>query len=323
MTGFGVTRPLPGSWILFGAGAVLVAGSGIGAFPELLGRLAGPPVLVLLYRIRPTRAVWAIGAGLLILLALTRDPAPLLRIALPLGLSALLLARGILRGGKPVRVVFEATLPFLLASLPFFLHPETRAEREAEAERNVVRTIELYRELGTEEAVLKEWEGTVRRVGHAATAVEPAVGFLILAAFTTVLYRITTGLLARYGLETRRIAPFRYWRVPFGLVWVFAAGLAGVLIGGSPVGETGANLLCFSAAVFWIDGLAVLIWQFRSRRISVPIQVVFFTASALLVFPLFLIMTIGAGLIDAWVDFRHLESVDGGPQKRESEGRDS
>lgn len=323
MTGSDVTRPLPPVWVLFGAGSVLVAGAGIGTLPEIVARLFGPPVLVLLYRIHPLRAVYAAGTGLLILLVVAKSIAPVFTVALPIGLCGLILARGIFRGFSPLRVIAEATLPFLVVSLPFFFQPLAQEARALEVERAVGTSLDLYRSLGEDDATLRVMEETMREMAGAVVMVEPATQMLILSGVTVLLYGLTTIVLGRYGITVRRVAPFRAWRVPFGLVWIFAAGLAGVLSGVSPWREIGANLLLFMTVVYLVQGFGVLAWQFKKRRIPFLIQLVFLAVAVFLVFPVFAILTIGTGLIDVWVDIRRLERGRKDPQSRqESEEQD-
>lgn len=299
-------RPMLPSWALFGVGTVLVAGTGVGALPEVLGRLLAPVALVLLFHVSPGRALLATASGVLLLLLLAGDLILVGRTALPVGASGLLLGRGFARRLPPRRVIAEGVLPFVLVSLPFFFHPSVEEARAAEVEKTVATSMNVYRGLGEDEATLAGMEGMVRSAAQAAATVAPATEVLLLLAITLLVYRLSSRLLRRYGVTVNEIAPFRWWRAPFILVWFFAAGLALLLWAGVPLADVGGNVVVFCAGVYLVQGTAVLAWQCKRRRIPAAAQWILFAAMVLLVFPLFLVLTTGTGLFDTWFDFRKL-----------------
>ncbi|MBM3321159.1 MAG: DUF2232 domain-containing protein [Candidatus Eisenbacteria bacterium] len=298
---------LPKTWALFGAGSALVAGAGAGAFPEMIGRLLVPLVLVFLFREDPLKAVIAASIGVAALFFLTRDGLLACRTALPVGLSGLLLARGLLRGERPGRLVPVAAAPFLLALLAFHFLPGAREARMEEAERAAAATLSLYRGIEKEAPGGELLEETVREVAELAVLLAPATEFLVLLAIVAAAYAIASAALRRSGTPARPIPGFREWRAPFAIVWVFAGGLAGLLAGRTPFREAGANLLLFGSWIYLLQGGAVLAWQFGKRNVPVLVRVLFLAAAVFLVLPIFLLLTVCVGLFDTWFDFRKLE----------------
>ncbi len=291
-------------WALFGASSILVAGTGNASLLELVGRLGAPVALVLLYRVEPSRALFAALAGFLLLVAVSRDIGLGLRTALPVGVSGLLLARGMTLSLKPSVSIAEASIPFLLIAFFLIAAPPAPEEREAEVDRVVQGSLALNREIGSDPESLKLAGEMTRWMVETAITVMPAALVLYFLGLTTIVYRLACGVLGRYGLAFRELAPFREWKTPFALVWLFAAGLAGVLVGGERAGGWAANLLFGLCSVYFVQGLAVLSWQFRSKGVSTVARTLFFVAAVVLVFPFFVIATTGAGLFDTWFDFR-------------------
>lgn len=312
-------RPLPPAWTLFGAAALLVAVTGHVSFLELVGRLAGPLALVLLFRIDPMRAILAAAAGFLILAAVTRDPAWAARTALPVAVSGVILARAMAVALRPSLAVAEASIPFLLIAVVLVANPMQGGERAEEIDRLVQGSMAINQEMKGDVETLEMMERLTRQMVEAALVVTPAALYLYFLALTAVVYRMAGALLRRFGLAFRELAPFAEWRAPFPLVWLFAAGLAGALIGGAAVRNWAANALFVSCAVYFVQGLSVLAWQFRKRGISLVVRVLFYVAAVLLVFPFFMVATAGTGLFDTWFDFRRLdrdrESEDNKPWK--------
>jgi len=307
MKGSSLVRPIPPAWVLFGAGSALVAGAGTGAIPGVIGRLLAPLALVLLYRIDPRKALGAIVLGIAILMVATRSVGAVAGAALPVGLSGVILARGLYGRLPPGRVVLTASLPWLAVSIVLLvpiLAMEDRAEAAAEVARSI---LVLYESMGADPGTLTLMQEAAAEAAEIALVVAPAWEFVILLGITLLVYRFTVPVLGRYGIEARPVPAFSTWRAPFGAVWVFAAGLAGTLSGLFPFREIGANLLVLGGTIYLVQGLAVLVWHFQKRRLPLVAKVLFFTAALFLVFPFFVALTVGAGLFDTWFDFRRFE----------------
>lgn len=301
------SRLLPPAWLLFGVATLLVAGTGNVSFLELVGRIAGPVVLVLIYRIAPLRAVLAAAAGIVLLMAVTRDPSWAMKTALPVGLSGLILARGMKIGLRPSLAIAEAAIPFLLMAVLLIASPPGGEERALEIDRLVQGSMAINQEMGQDVETLAMMEKLTRQMVDVALVISPAALLLYFLAITTIVYRFAGGALKRYGFAFRSLAPFAEWKSPFPLVWVFAAGLAGALIGTGSARSWAANLLCVALAVYFAQGLSILAWQFRKRGFSLLVRTLFYSAAVLLVFPFFMVATTGTGLFDTWFDFRGLD----------------
>jgi uncharacterized protein YybS (DUF2232 family) len=150
-------------------------------------------------------------------------------------------------------------------------------------------------------------EGMAREAAGIAVLLAPAMEFLVLLAASAAAYALSAGLLRRFGAAPRPISGFWTWRSPFSLVWVFAAGLAGVLLGGAPLRGIGANLLFFASMLYLGQGAAVLFVQFRRKRVPAAFQLLFLAVALLFAMPVFVLLTVGAGLFDTWFDFRRLD----------------
>ncbi len=300
-------RPLPPVWVLFGVAALLVACTGIVSHLELVGQLAGPVALVLLYRIEPLRSLLAVLAGFLLLAAVTRDPVLAAQSAVPVGLSGLILARGMALGLRPAVAIAQAAIPFLLLAFLLIASPISGEERAGAVDEMVRGSMAINQEMGRDAQTLEMMEAMTRQMVELALVITPAALLLYFLGITTIVYRLSGGVLERYGFKFRKIPPFAEWKAPFFLVWVFVGGLAGVLVGGGIVRSLAANLLFAMSVVYFVQGLSILTWQFRKRGYSLLVRTVFYLTAVLLVFPFFMVAATATGLFDAWFDFRRFE----------------
>jgi len=97
---------------------------------------------------------------------------------------------------------------------------------------------------------------------------------------------------------------------PLWTVALFVASLLGLSLGSVVSSSTGLvsqvslNAVMISRIIFVVQGLAVLSWLFRQKKIG-PFAMVFLTLLAVYLELQFYVMTI-VGLVDVWRNFRHL-----------------
>lgn len=96
--------------------------------------------------------------------------------------------------------------------------------------------------------------------------------------------------------------------VPDAWVGVLIAGLAAVLLGGraEAVGTVGWNLVLASGFVFTVRGTGVQVFWMARAGWKAPVRGLVIGAGILLALPMFLALSAGLGLFDAWFDFRRI-----------------
>lgn len=104
------------------------------------------------------------------------------------------------------------------------------------------------------------------------------------------------------GETARPLAPLREFRFHDGLVWLFIAGIALLLLPLNDLAErAGSNLLTFMAALYALRGVAVLLVLGGSPG---PLAVLAGAVLFLLLYPLVVVTTVLVGLSDTWLDIR-------------------
>lgn len=147
-----------------------------------------------------------------------------------------------------------------------------------------------------------------------------ALGLLLQAATGLALGR----LLARAGgWRTGRAPgrPFASWEAPGVVVWILAAGLAAVLLGGTAPDSgvlrlAGLNAIILAALALALQGLAVQVWV--SLRYMTPVgRTVYWLLTAFFLAPVVAVVGAVLGLMDQWWDLRKLHR---GPEQAEEGG---
>ncbi len=142
-------------------------------------------------------------------------------------------------------------------------------------------------------------------------AIVQAVLPTLLFAWVAVLVHLAERMAHRLAELVRRPllprVPFAAWRLPGGAVWLFIAGLALLAAREARVEPVGINLAAASGLAFGVQGLAVMKSVLSSQGMAPGMVMLLFVFVWFMLGPLLLVAATGVGLMDLWLDFRHLE----------------
>ncbi|MGM0395039.1 MAG: DUF2232 domain-containing protein [Thermodesulfobacteriota bacterium] len=133
-------------------------------------------------------------------------------------------------------------------------------------------------------------------------------GMFIVSYMTTVWLNvlIIKRLLARIGIQLKNMAALNRFRAPDSLVWA-AIGL-GVLLAlpVGPVKYVVINCLIILLLIYFFQGIAVISFYFQKKESPTFLKVFCYGLIAVQIY--FLILVIGLGFFDNWINFRKLET---------------
>ena len=163
----------------------------------------------------------------------------------------------------------------------------------------LILTSELYRDMGIEQS-------QIDALNEAFVVVMP--GLFIVSYMTTVWLNmlLIKRLLARIGIQLKNLAALNRFRAPDRLVWAVIG--FGVLLA-LPVGSVkyvGINCLIILMLIYFFQGIAVISFYFQKKESPTFLKVVCYGLIAVQIY--FLILVIGLGFFDSWINFRKLET---------------
>ena len=170
---------------------------------------------------------------------------------------------------------------------------------------NIQLTLAFYQSMGMSEENLRIISGAMEDLRYILIRISPAIGIA-----STLVISWSTLLLARPLLKAARLrfpdfGTLNRWRAPENLVWlVIVSGLAAV----TPVDGlmiTGINGLIVLGTIYFFNGIAIVSYYFEAKHFSRPARICLYGLIALQQF--LLIVVIGLGLFDIWLNFRKLE----------------
>jgi uncharacterized protein YybS (DUF2232 family) len=156
----------------------------------------------------------------------------------------------------------------------------------------------LYTDMGIEKA-------QIDALNAAFLVVMP--GMFIVSYMTTVWLNILVikKLLARIGIRLKNMEALNRFKAPDPLVWaVIGFGVILALPVG-PVKYVGINCLIILMLIYFFQGIAVISFYFQKKESPTFLKVFCYGLIAVQIY--FLILVIGLGFFDNWINFRKLE----------------
>jgi len=170
--------------------------------------------------------------------------------------------------------------------------------------RNLDMTLTLYQGMGMSEKNIEIISNSLDQIQYVLVRIIPA-----LAVVSTLFVTWATLLLARPMLVGRKLlypdfGPLNEWKAPDHLVWgAIGCGLV-LLLPNSGIKLIGINGLLILMAVYFFQGIAIVSFFFEKKQF--PRMLRFFIYSLVAVQQIMLLLVIGLGFFDMWLNFRKL-----------------
>ncbi len=271
------------------------------------------PLPILFYRSklgRKTGAIIPIAAGVIMMMVLGRFSIDLLFF------FELMLLGFILSELMAIDLSVERTVLFacgaILASailgLAFYSQIIQKGLTDVAAEyvtKNLQLTLLLYEGMGMSEENIQLIANSLEQIQYVLLRIIPA-----LAIASTLFVAWTSLLISRPLLKSRDLyypdfGPLNLWKPPEHLVWgVIGCGLV-LLIPSGSVKLIGLNGLIMLMAVYFFTGIAIVSFYFERKRFPRLLRIFLYSLIALQQFVL--ILVIGLGFFDVWLNFRKIK----------------
>jgi uncharacterized protein YybS (DUF2232 family) len=113
-------------------------------------------------------------------------------------------------------------------------------------------------------------------------------------------------LLKRRGLFFPAFGVLNLWKAPDSLVWVLI-GCGGLLmLPGSTLKIIGVNGLLVLLMIYFFQGIAIVSFFFEKKQFPRLLRIFFYSLIAIQ--QIVLLVVIGLGLFDIWLNFRKIKS---------------
>ena len=172
--------------------------------------------------------------------------------------------------------------------------------------KNLELTMTLYEGMGVSEESLVQLSNSLDQIHYILVRIVPAmiIGSTLFIAWVNLL--MAKGILTAKGLFFPDFGALNHWKAPDALIWLLI-GCGGMLL--IPVGNLkilGLNGLLVLLIVYFLQGIAVVSFYFEKKQFPKALRLFLYSLIALQQF--ILLIVIGLGIFDMWLNFRKLST---------------
>jgi len=176
---------------------------------------------------------------------------------------------------------------------------------------NLKLSLELYKGIGIPQETIDTIAASLDQIQYVLVRILPSM------AAASVLFVAWTNLIAARPIMQRRglfypdFGPLNHWRSPEPMVWgVIGCGLV-MFLPNTGVRLIGVNGLLVLLTIYFIQGIAIVSFYFEKKNLPRVVRVLLYTMIAFQ--QLLLLIVIGIGLFDMWINFRKIDTNKGEP----------
>jgi uncharacterized protein YybS (DUF2232 family) len=171
---------------------------------------------------------------------------------------------------------------------------------------NLELSLKLYESIGIPQESIDTIANSLDRIQYVLVRILPsmiAASTLFVAWINLIVAR---SLMSQRGLAIPDFGRLNHWRAPDPLIWgVIGCGLI-MLTPATGIRLLGLNGLLILLTVYFMQGIAIVSFYFEKKGLPRFVRVVLYTMIAFQ--QLSLLVVIGIGLFDMWVNFRKIDT---------------
>ncbi len=171
--------------------------------------------------------------------------------------------------------------------------------------QNLELSIALYRSMGASEDFIQKFSASLDQIQYGLIRIIPAMvtASFLLVTWSNVL--MARPILKRRGLFFPEFGPLKLWKTPDNLVWVLIGSGGMLVLPGSLFKIIGLNCLLVLLMVYFFQGIAIVSFLFEKKNFPRPVRV--FLYSLIAFQQIILLLIIGLGIFDMWLNFRKIK----------------
>jgi uncharacterized protein YybS (DUF2232 family) len=172
--------------------------------------------------------------------------------------------------------------------------------------KNLELTMALYENMGVSEENLAQLSNSLEQIQYILVRIVPAmaIGSTLFVAWVNLL--LARRVLTARGMFFPDFGALNRWKAPDALVWLLIGCGGMLLLPGSSLKMVGLNGLLILLTVYFLQGIAVVSYYFEKKNFPRALRLFLYSLIALQQF--LLLLVIGLGLFDMWLNFRKLDT---------------
>jgi uncharacterized protein YybS (DUF2232 family) len=171
--------------------------------------------------------------------------------------------------------------------------------------KNLELSLALYRDMGVSEAGIQMIADSLDRIQDVLVGITPALVVVSTLITAWIVLLLARPLFRKKGMFYPNHGNLNRWKAPEHLVWAVIGFAVMLLIPDSLPRIVGLNGLMILLTVYFFQGMAIVSFFFEKKHLPRLLRV--FLYSLIFIQQIVLLVVIGLGFFDMWVNFRKLE----------------
>ena len=179
--------------------------------------------------------------------------------------------------------------------------------------KNLKLTLEIYENMGVSQDSIHMISNSLENIKYVLIRIIPAlvVASTFFVSWTNLL--VAKPILKSRGLFYPSFGSLKIWKAPEFLIWVIIGCGLLLLLPEKTFKIIGLNGLLIMLTVYFFQGIAIVSFYFEKKKFPRVLKVFLYSLIALQ--QAVLLVIIGLGLFDMWLNFRKLEPSPDKPEK--------
>lgn len=172
---------------------------------------------------------------------------------------------------------------------------------------NLEMTLKIYANIGVPKENIEMISRSLEIIQYVLVRILPALITALLMFTTWVNILFIKTILARKGINLQQFKALNRWQAPDYLVWsVIVFGLM-MFIPVRAFKLFGLNFIIILMPAYFFQGIAIVSFFFQKKKF--PSALRFFIYGIIVIQQIFVLLIIGIGFFDTWIDFRKLNLI--------------
>ncbi len=173
---------------------------------------------------------------------------------------------------------------------------------------NLDLTMQLYSNMGIPKENMTVLADSMDTIKYVLVRILPSliISMLLVVIWSNLLF--IRKILARKGVHLQGLAHLNRWKAPEHLVWIVIAFGVCLLFPAKALKIAGLNFLIALLPVYFFQGIAIVSFFFEKKRFPKALKIFIYSTIALQ--QIFLLVVVGLGFFDTWINFRKIDITD-------------
>jgi uncharacterized protein YybS (DUF2232 family) len=171
--------------------------------------------------------------------------------------------------------------------------------------KNLELTLVLYKQMGMSSDSIATITSSLDKIHHILVRIIPGLAVVTMLVITWTNILIARPLFRKKGLFFPDFGLLNRWKAPEGFVWgVIGSTLMLLLIPDSMLKMIGLNGILVLMTIYFFQGIAIVAYFFEKKRLPRLFRIFLYSFIGLQ--QIILLLVIGLGFFDIWLNFRKL-----------------